>query len=169
MAAPLSARSWPASRANATCSPLVSSLRIFLTCASSCGMDSLFPNRSAMWPPGRITPHIRSPSSPASGKRPTRGEVLLDVVLAAKVLHALRVDLQKSRRRCLLPAGPAQRGIYVGHFDAFHFGVKIHAGFRNQDGFLTGGARIEKILRQVFGRDGRLVVHDHQSLDNILQ
>ncbi len=91
------------------------------------------------------------------------------MVLAAEVLHALRIHLEELRGGGLLATGAAQGRVQIGNFNFFHFGVEIHSLFRNQDGFLAAGAVMEQVLGKVFRSDDVAGDHDDEALDYVFE
>ena len=63
------------------------------------------------------------------------------------------IDLKELRGGRLFAAGAAQGGIQIGNFNFFHFGIEVHALFRDEDSFLAAGAVMEQVLGQVFRSD----------------
>src|SRR5208283_4866390 len=90
-------------------------------------------------------------------------------MLAAKILHALRIDVKQGGGGRFLAAGAAQGGVQVGHFDLFHFHIEIDASFRDKDGFLAGGAMLQHMLRKMLEGDLLGTDHDHQALNDIFE
>ena len=90
-------------------------------------------------------------------------------MLAAEILHALRIDLEQGGGGGFFAAGAAQGGVEVGDFDLFHFGVEVHATFGDQNGLLPAGAMVEQELWQVLGGDDRAGDHHHQALNDVFQ
>ena len=95
--------------------------------------------------------------------------MLVEVVFAAEILHALGVHLEELRGGGLLAAGAAQGRVQISDFNFFHFGIKVYALFGNQNGFLAAGAVMKQVLRQVLRSDDVAGNHHDEALDDIFE
>ena len=113
--------------------------------------------------------------APCDGKDERDGRIeadltnLFDSVLAAEIFHALWVDLEDGCCGGFLAGGAAQGSAEVSDLDFFHFGIEIDSAFRNEDGFLAGGAVLEHVLGEMLGGDLRCVHHDDEALDDVFE
>ncbi len=67
----------------------------------------------------------------------------------------------------LFAAGAPQGRVQISDFNLFHFGIEVHALFRDEDGFLAAGAVMEQVLGQVFRSDYVAGDHHYEALDDV--